>query len=135
MIKSVVARTPILVFILLFLALGYTIAHNKVVVVPLGGAEPNLDIYYGSVRDDGTLAAGNLPTVIRNSQPSYTIELGRSPIECVPVVTRGRNLGGTVITSGISIADVGNGITVRHIDQAQQSVESPFHILITCPRA
>ncbi|MBX2868008.1 MAG: hypothetical protein KTR18_05010 [Acidiferrobacterales bacterium] len=36
MIKSAVARTPILVFILMFFALGYTVAHNKVVVVPLG---------------------------------------------------------------------------------------------------
>ena len=36
MIKSAVARTPILAFILMFFALGYTVAHNKVVVVPLG---------------------------------------------------------------------------------------------------
>lgn len=36
MLKSTLARTPILAFILTFLALGYTIAHNKVVVVPLG---------------------------------------------------------------------------------------------------
>ena len=36
MIRAVVARTPILVFILTFVALGYTVAHNKVVVVPMG---------------------------------------------------------------------------------------------------
>ena len=50
MIKSTIARTPILIFILTFFAMGYTIAHNKVVVVPLGSTEPTLDIFYGSVR-------------------------------------------------------------------------------------
>ena len=55
MIKSVVARTPILAFILMFFALGYTVAHNKVVVVPLGGDSAIKG--WAQINADGTVAS------------------------------------------------------------------------------
>lgn len=134
---SITPRALILAFILATFSIGYTYAHNKVVVVPLGGDDPEQAIYYASVNSAGDMTAGNIVSSTRSFNGVYTIALGRSTIGCAATVTRGNQGGGVTNAAGESLANIAtNSVTVRLRSDRTNSFEginSDFHVVIVCP--
>jgi len=142
MIKSAIARTPILVFILMFVAVGYTIAHNKVVIVPLGSTEPTLDIFYGSITLNGILEAGNFESAIRSATGVYTVNIGRQPSGCSAVASagwlqpNGNYQGRAILSAEVNTSHIEIN-SVRHNTGSDVFVKinTDFHLMVMCPKA
>lgn len=74
MINLIKARTPILAIILSLLAVGYTFAANRVVVVPMAADEAQ----WALVHSDGAIITGSSGvSSIKNSTGGYFIKFGK----------------------------------------------------------
>ena len=132
-------RDLFIILVLMFMAVGYTIAHNKVVVVPLGGTEPTLDFFYGSITNQGIVKTGNISSASRSFTGGYTIDIGRVTTGCAGTASVGWQLpGGTFSSNSLAVVLVEtSNIKVRTRSFSTDTFESrdnDFHITITCPK-
>ena len=79
------ARTPILAIILSLLAMGYTFAANRVVVVPMLGSD---SAQWALVRGDGKVIAGSSGvSSIKRSTGIYIVDFGKDVIGHAVIVS------------------------------------------------
>lgn len=121
--EDITARTPILVFILTFFALGYTIAHNKVVVVPLG-ADAGVS-GFEVVTESTTITLGSLFTTLLIAYcPAGKVALGGGG---------STNVLSTIVSHHSPRNDVfGSGWNVRFRNTASSSSTGSLSAYATC---
>jgi hypothetical protein len=137
--KNRLRLSLLLIIISLVLTVLPVLAHDKVVVVPLGGKAP-VRIFYGSVNPNGYLETGNAVSGTRVSVGSYRIDFGEPTAGCAVTVTKGLQNGGFTNIAGNINAHAPaltlggeNMIDVRTYDGGFLPNDAEFHFTAICP--